>query len=49
MTMYYVLFMEHSAGAILIPGQGLVSRKQWQKGLNFVILASKVSIKRTKS
>ena len=26
MTMYYVLFMEHNAGAILIPGQDVLKR-----------------------
>ena len=35
MTMYYVLFMEHSARAILIPGQDLVSRKTMAKRSEF--------------
>ena len=35
MTMYYVLFIEHSAGAILIPGQDLVSRQTMAKRSKF--------------
>ena len=35
MTMYYVLFVEHSAGAVLIPGQDLGSRETMAKKSEF--------------